>query len=80
MTPDQIAEIRRLHDLDRSTYYISACVDGVSWREIEELVGSAPHPADRMSPALRKWWMQQSWVWRPDNQTPIEAPWERLVK
>jgi len=80
MTPDQEATVRELRGRGRSLPYIAACVDGVSFREIEALLGPEPHPEDRFSPALRAWWMQQPWVWRPDNKTPIEAPWERLVK
>lgn len=80
MTPEQESEIRDLHAKGRSNCYISACVDGVSIYEIEELVGSPKPNPDRLSPALRAWWMQQPWVWRPDNREPIEAPWERLVK
>ena len=80
MTEAQTAEIHRLRRLGRSLPYISACIYGVSYHEIEELCGPEKHPADLMSPALRTWWMQQPWVWRPDNPCPIEAPWERLVK
>lgn len=79
MSPQQEAEIRRLRDAGRSLLYISACVDGVSYREIEDLLGPEPQKPDHLSPALRRWWMQQPWVWRPDNKDPIEAPWERLV-
>jgi hypothetical protein len=52
----------------------------VSYREIENMLGPMPHPEDRMPPKLREWWMQQPWVWRPDNKEPIEAPWERVSR
>lgn len=79
MTELQEAEVRRLRAAGRSLFYISACVDGVTYREIEDLLGPEPSAPDHLSPALRAWWMQQPWVWRPDNQNPIEAPWERLT-
>lgn len=79
MTEAQETEIRRLRTAGRSLLYISACVDGVTYRQIEALLGSEPVKSDWMSPALRAWWMQQSWVWRPDNKNPTEAPWERLT-
>jgi hypothetical protein len=79
MTPDQEKIIRQLRDTGRSLLYISACVDGVTYREIETLLGPEPMQPARMSPALHSWWMQQPWVWRPDNPAPIEAPWERLT-
>ena len=80
MTPAQETEIRRLRENGASLLYIARCVDGVSYREIEDLFGPEPHPQDHMSPKLRQWWMQQSWVWRPDNQQPTEAPWERVSR
>ncbi len=80
MTPTQEAEIRRLRENGASLLYISRCVDGVSYREIEDLLGPEPHPQDRMPPKLRQWWMQQPWVWRPDNLQPTEAPWERVSR
>lgn len=80
MTPEQRTTILELEARNLSHYYISACVDGVSFGEIEDFLGPKAHPKDPMSPALRSWWMQQPWVWRPDNQIPSEAPWERLVK
>ena len=80
MTTTQIDEIRRLRENGASLLHISRCVDGVSHREIEDLLGPEPHPQDHMSPKLRQWWMQQSWVWRPDNQQPTEAPWERVSR
>lgn len=79
MTPDQESEIRRLRGCGMSLFYISTCIDGVTYREIEDLLGPEPHAPDRMPPALREWWMRQPWVWRPDNTNPTEAPWERLV-
>lgn len=80
MTTTQIDEIFRLRENGASLLYISRCVDGVSYREIEDLLGPEPHPQDHMPPKLRQWWMQQPWVWRPDNQQPIEAPWERVSR
>lgn len=79
MTPELELNVRELRGKGYSLCYISACVDGVSYREIEDLLGPEPHAPDRFSPALRQWWMQQPWVWRPDNQNPIEAPWERIT-
>lgn len=79
MTKEQKLEILRLRDAGRSLLYISACVDGVSYSEIADLCGPEPHPPERLSAAVRAWWMQQPWVWRPDNLRPIEAPWERLA-
>jgi hypothetical protein len=73
-------EILALHAKGYSNGYISNCVDGATWREIEDLLGSPQTHPDLMSPALRAWWMQQPWVWRPDNQEPIEAPWERVSR
>ncbi len=80
MTPTQESEIRELAGKGYSHLYISACVDGVSYREIEGLLGPLPHKADPFSVKLREWWMQQPWVWRPDNKEPIEAPWERVSR
>lgn len=80
MTELQQTEIRELQAKGYSNLYISACIDGVSYREIEDLLGPIPHPEDRMPPKLRDWWMQQPWVWRPDNKEPIEAPWERVSR
>lgn len=78
MTPEHQLEIERLRAKGYSLCYISACVDGVSYREIEDHLGPEPHSKDWMTPALREWWMQQPWVWRPDSTNPIEAPWERI--
>lgn len=80
MTPAQEAEIRALHAKGRDLCYISACVDGVTYREIEDMLGMPAPTPDKFSPALRAWWNQQPWVWRPDNLNPIEAPWERVVE
>jgi len=80
MTTAQIDEIYRLREKGASLFYISCCLEGVSYREIVDLLGPEPHPQDRMSPKMRQWWMQQPWVWRPDNQQPIEAPWERVSR
>ena len=80
MTPAHETEIRRLRDKDASLLYISRCVDGVSYAEIVNLLGPESHPQDHMPPKLRQWWTQQPWVWRPDNQQPIEAPWERVSR
>lgn len=78
MTDAVKEEILKLHAKGYSNCYISACIDAASLRDIEDLVG-CPQPApDKLSPALRAWWMQQPWVWRPDNPEPIEAPWERV--
>lgn len=79
MTDTQLAEIVRLKAKGYSNCYVSACVDGVSYREIEEQFPTPPSK-DRMSPKLREWWTQQDWVWRPDNQSPTEAPWERVSR
>ena len=79
MTTAQETEIQRLRAKGYSNLYISACVDGVSYRELEDKYPTPPH-VDRMAPKLREWWMQQDWVWRPDNKNPIEAPWERVSR
>lgn len=71
-------EILALHAKGYSNMFISACVDGATFYEIEELLGSPKPSPDRFSPALRAWWNQQPWVWRPDNTEPVEAPWERV--
>jgi hypothetical protein len=78
MTPEHQSEVQRLRGKGYSLCYISACVDGVSYHEIEDFLGPEPHSGDWMAPALREWWMQQPWVWRTDNTNPIEAPWERI--
>ena len=80
MTELQHQEVLALKQRGYSHCYISACVDGVSYREIEDLFGPMPHPKDHMTPKLREWWWQQPWVWRPDNTNPIEAPWERVSR
>jgi hypothetical protein len=80
MTPDQSAKVKELLDKGHTPMSAARCLDGISYREIADEFGEVPHPADRLSPALRRWWMQQSWVWRPDNREPIEAPWERIKK
>lgn len=79
MTDLQKAEVSRLKEKGYSNLYISACIDGVSYREIEADFPTPTVP-DRFSPALRAWWNQQSWVWRPDNTVPTEAPWERVSR
>lgn len=79
MTPEHESTVRELRGKGYSLCYISACVDGANYREIEDLLGPEPHTSDRFSSALRQWWVQQPWVWRPDNQNPIEAPWERIT-
>jgi hypothetical protein len=78
--PDQLAEIKQLLDRGHSPLSAARCLTGVDYRDIEAQFGSIPHPPDRLSPALRGWWNQQSWVWRPDNRNPTTAPWERIVK
>jgi hypothetical protein len=78
MNATQEQAIRDLRALGHSLFYISACVDGVTYREIADFLGPEPHSPDKFSPALRNWWNQQPWVWRPDNRNPIEAPWERI--
>jgi hypothetical protein len=80
MTNDQKVEIKELLDRGHSPLSAARCIDGVDYREIEEYFGAVPRPADWMSPALRAWWTQQPWVWRPDNRNPTTAPWERLVR
>lgn len=80
MTPDQATEARALRAAGHSNLSITRCLSGVTHHEVEDLLGAMPHPPDHMSPALRAWWMQQPWVWRPDNQNPIEAPWERVSR
>jgi hypothetical protein len=80
MTEDAKADVLALHAKGRSNCYISACVDGASYREIEDLLGAPVATPDIFSPALRAWWNQQPWVWRPDNTEPIEAPWERVSR
>lgn len=61
-----------------SNLSIARCLSGVSYLEIEAQFGPMPHAGDRMSPAVRDWWHQQPWVWRPDNKQPMEASWERI--
>lgn len=78
MTEAQIAEARRLRAAGRSNMEIARCITGVGYRAVEDLLGPMPHTSAGFSPALQAWWYQQPWVWRPDNQTPIEAPWERI--
>jgi len=80
MTEAQVAEARQLRAAGHSNLSVARCISGVGLRAVEDLLGPMPHPPDRLSPALRAWWMQQPWVWRPDNQTPIEAPWERVSR
>lgn len=80
MTSAQEAEICALHAKGCSLYYIATCVDGVTYQEVENLLGMPTPNPDKFSPALRAWWNQQPWVWRPDNRNPIEAPWERVVE
>jgi hypothetical protein len=80
MTDLQQSEIRELQARGYSNLFISACVDGVSYREIEDLLGPMPHTEDRFPPKLREWWNQQPWVWRLDNTQPTEAPWERVSR
>lgn len=78
MTEEQMIEARRLHEAGRSHLEIARCLTGVTHRQVEIMLGPMPHKPDWMAPKLRAWWMQQPWVWRPDNPNPIEAPWERV--
>lgn len=80
MTPDQLTEAKELLDRGHSPMSAARCMSGVTYRQIADAFGEVSHPTDRMSPALRKWWWQQPWVWRPDNREPVEAPWERVKK
>lgn len=81
MTPEQKAEAASLLIQGHTPLSASRCMTDVSWQEIlEEFPDAAPKHTPSKSPALMEWWIQQPWVWRPDNQNPIEAPWERLVK
>jgi hypothetical protein len=80
MTDATKEEILKLHAKGYSNCFISACVDNATYYEIEDLLGAPKPGPDQMSPALRAWWLQQPWVWRPDNTEPIEAPWERVSR
>ena len=73
-----MTEVRRLHEAGYSHLEITRCLTGVKHREIEAMLGLFEGKPDHMSPKLRAWWMQQPWVWRPDNMNPTEAPWERV--
>ena len=79
INPEQLIEIKQLLDNGHSPMSAARCMTNISYRDIEEKFGSIPCPPDRFSPALRNWWLQQPWVWRPDNQKPITAPWERIT-
>ena len=82
MTEYQKQEVYRLqaaHGPQWSALGITRCLDNVDYREIEQLLGERKPTPDVFSPALRAWWMQQPWVWRPDNPNPITAPWERIT-
>lgn len=82
MTESQKQEIYRLqaaHGAQWTALGIARCLDNVDYREIEQLLGERKPAPDPFSPALRSWWMQQPWTWRPDNLNPTTAPWERLT-
>lgn len=78
MTDKQRAEVEQLMVQGHSPLSAARCMANIPYREIEEEFGTVPHPADIFSPALRHWWNQQPWIWRPDNKNPIEASWERI--
>ena len=80
MTPDQKAEVEGLLGRGHTPMSASRCMSGVTYKDIVDEFGDVPHPKDPFSPAFRKWYWQQPWVWRPDNKQPIEAPWERIAK
>lgn len=79
MTELQHAEVSKLKAKGYSNLYISACVDNVSYQQIEAAFPTQ-YPGERFSPAYQAWRMQQPWVWRPDNKQPTEAPWERISR
>lgn len=80
MTEAQITEARQLRAAGHSNLSVTRCLSDVRLQEVEDLLGPMPAHADQFSPALRVWWNQQPWVWRPDNQAPAEAPWERVSR
>jgi hypothetical protein len=81
MTPEQHAEAKALYETGRhSAMSIARCIDGVSRREIEAAFDFPGHPTDNRPEGYKKWLQSQPWVWRPDNQNPTEAPWERTSR
>lgn len=81
MTPEWHDEAKALYETGRhSALSISRCLDGVSHREIEALFDFPAHPQDDRPAAYKAWLLNQPWVWRPDNQNPTEAPWERTTR
>jgi hypothetical protein len=80
MTKYEHDEVAALLERGHSPLSAARCMTSVSYSEIESTFGSVPYPEDRVSPAFKDWLMQQPWIWRPDNQNPIAAPWERLVE
>lgn len=81
MTPEQKADVASLLIEGHTPMSAARCFSGISYLEIlEEFPDAAPKHKPSKPPALWDWWIKQPWVWRPDNQNPIEAPWERIVK
>ena len=81
MTSEQFEEAKRLHATGRySAMAISRCLTGVSYREIEAAFEFPEHPADNRPESYKEFLRSQPWVWRPDNQDPTEAPWERTTR
>jgi hypothetical protein len=81
MTPEQYEEAKALYESGRhSPLSIARCLTGVSYREIEAAFDWPAAPVDNRPEAYKKWLTSQPWVWRPDNQNPTEAPWERTTR
>jgi hypothetical protein len=59
---------------------IARCLTGVNFREIEAAFDFPKHPEDNRPESFKKFLLSQPWVWRPDNQQPTEAPWERTTR
>jgi hypothetical protein len=81
MTPENYEAAKRLYETGRhSALSIARCLTGVSFREIEAAFEFPAHPVDNRPESFKEFLRSQPWVWRPDNQNPTEAPWERIAR